>query len=147
MVSVGQLEGVTERLPLWEHGGPRAGARMIDPAPPATPHAAPAGFLPYKQLANSTIRKGHLGDLSYLVGQKLKARIMAVSSWPASAACQASDHSAGAPQQCACMLARPPVWLVLQMDMQGPKREIILSEKKAQLSQTLRRLKVRLKSR
>jgi hypothetical protein len=38
------------------------------------------GFMPYKQLAATTIRKGHTGDLSYLVGQKINARVVLVSA-------------------------------------------------------------------
>lgn len=63
------------------------------------------GFMPYTMMANNTLKKGHTGDLSYLVGQTMRAKIVSV-------------------------------------DMQGPKKEIILSERKAQQSEAMRMLKV-----
>jgi len=38
------------------------------------------GFIPYNQVAATTLRKGHLGDLSYLVGQTLTAKVVSVDA-------------------------------------------------------------------
>jgi hypothetical protein len=35
---------------------------------PTTAFPAPAGFLPYNQLAANSLKKGHMGDMSFLVG-------------------------------------------------------------------------------
>ena len=40
------------------------------------------GFIPYNQLATSTVQQGPTNDLSYLVGQTLKAKIVSVSDPP-----------------------------------------------------------------
>lgn len=34
--------------------------------------------MPYKQMAAETMRKGHLGDMSFLIGQTLKTKVLVV---------------------------------------------------------------------
>jgi hypothetical protein len=47
------------------------------PAVPAT-GAARSGFMPYTKLAPERLQAGHKGELSYLLGKKVKARIVQV---------------------------------------------------------------------
>ncbi len=54
----------------------RAGILCSD-APCAS--SLPAGFIPYNQLAASTVQQGPAADLSYLVGKTLRAKVVSVS--------------------------------------------------------------------
>jgi hypothetical protein len=38
-----------------------------------------AGFMPYTKIAPERLRPGHKGDLSYLVGNKVRVRVVQVS--------------------------------------------------------------------
>jgi hypothetical protein len=39
-----------------------------------------SGFMPYTKIAPERLRAGHKGDLSYLMGKKVKARIVQVGA-------------------------------------------------------------------
>jgi len=63
------------------------------------------GFMPYAKISPERLRVGHKGDLSYLVGQRVKARIM-------------------------------------QVDTAGSRKELILSERQAKMTEAVRQLEV-----
>lgn len=62
------------------------------------------GFMPYTKIAPERLRAGHKGDLSYLVGKKVKARIV-------------------------------------QVDKEGARKELVLSERQAQLTEAVQTFK------
>lgn len=62
------------------------------------------GFMPYTKIVPERLRAGHKGDLGYLVGQKVKARIV-------------------------------------QVDKEGARKELVLSERQAQLTEAVQRFK------
>lgn len=41
--------------------------------------SARAGFMPYTKIAPERLRAGHKGDLAYLVGNKVRVRVVQVS--------------------------------------------------------------------
>ncbi|KAF8063820.1 transposon TX1 protein [Scenedesmus sp. PABB004] len=62
------------------------------------------GFMPYTKIAPERLRAGHKGDLSYLMGKKVKARIV-------------------------------------QVDKDGARKELVLSERQAALTEAVRQYK------
>ncbi|WIA42416.1 hypothetical protein OEZ86_008414 [Tetradesmus obliquus] len=63
------------------------------------------GFMPYTKIAPERLRAGHKGDLSYLMGKKVKARIV-------------------------------------QVDKDSARKELVLSERQAQLTEAVLRFQV-----
>jgi len=65
--------------------------------PPQPPNPQPrSGFMPYTKISPSRLAPGHKGDLSYLVGQKVKACIVQVDTQSAREELVLSERQAAA---------------------------------------------------